>query len=216
MKSKKMKAACILFDLDGTLLNTNDLVLESLQHTIRVHLGHEMERSGLYRYFGVPLVKIMADLDPGQAEAMCVTYREYSAERHDKMVKVFPHVSDTLTKLRQYDIPMAVVTSKLNSLALRGLKLFHLDRFFDTLVAFEDTQKHKPEPDPILKALHKLGIPSGDGVVMVGDSPYDIGCAQNAGVLSAAVKWSLHNRGELLDLGPDFWLEDFRELLDYV
>ncbi len=216
MKNQKLKAACILFDLDGTLLNTNDLVLESLQHTIRVHLGQKVERSALYRYFGVPLVKIMADLDPGQTEAMCATYREYSAERHDQMVKVFPHVPDTIKKLRQDNIPMAVVTSKLKSLAVRGLQLFRLDSFFDVVVAFEDTKKHKPEPDPALEALYRLGIPSGNGALMVGDSPYDIGCAQNAGILSAAVNWSLHKREELLELGPDIWLEDFRELLDYV
>ena len=216
MKPGKTKISCILFDLDGTILNTNDLVLESLQYTIRTCLKTEVEPQRLYKYFGVPLVKIMADFDPVQAEKMCMIYREYSAGRHDRMIKIFPHVRETLKKLYEKDIPVAVVTSKLRDLALRGLQLFQLDSFIDTVIAFEDTEEHKPEPAPILKALDKLGIQPEDGAIMVGDSPYDIGCAHNAGVFSAVVDWTLHSREELTRLSPDIWISDFHEVLNYV
>lgn len=211
-----MKAGCILFDLDGTLLNTNDLVLESLQYTIKLHLGKEIPASRLYKYFGQPLVQIMADLGPHQAEEMVKTYREYSAVKHDTLTKVFPGVPETLAELKQKNIPMAIVTSKLKNLADRGLQLFGLEGYFDVCVAFEDTDRHKPDPAPILKALELLDYPNGKQVMMVGDSPYDIICAGNAGVTGAAVDWSLHPKEVLTVSKPDIWLETFPQLLNYV
>ena len=212
-----MKVECVLFDLDGTLLNTNDLVLESLKYTIKAHLREDKEDSELYKYFGQPLVNIMADLDSAKADEMVLTYREYSARKHDTLTKVFPEVPETLRVLKQQGIPTAVVTSKLKSLALRGLKLFDLQTLFNTCVAFEDTDSHKPEPDPILKALEVLDLKAArKNILMVGDSPYDILCAGNAGVASAAVMWSLHPTEVLTACHPDIWLKEFSGLLEYI
>jgi len=212
-----MKAACVLFDLDGTLLNTNDLVLESLQHTVRTHLGIEIEARNLYKYFGQPLVRIMADLNPEKADQMVNTYREYSALKHDEMVRLFPGVPETIRRLKSRQIPIAVVTSKIKSLAVGGLELFQLDKVFDACIGFEDTERHKPEPEPILKALEVLGIcPDKRHTVMVGDSPFDIACAHNAGVFGAAVQWSLHPREVLEAYKPDLWLKQFSDILHYI
>jgi len=212
-----MKIKCILFDLDGTLLNTNDLVLESLKHTIRTHMETEVDERKLYKYFGQPLVKIMADLDPSRADVMVATYREHNVLIHDQMTKVFPQVPETLAALKAKGIPMAIVTSKLKGLAYRGLGLFGLEEMFDTCIAFEDTEKHKPEPAPVLKALTAIGTKfEGSNVVMVGDSPYDIMCAHNAGVKAAVVEWSLHPREVLAPCKPDIWLTKFSDLLGYV
>jgi len=213
-----MSKTGILFDLDGTLLNTNGLVLESLQYTIRKHLGIEADPGDLYKYFGRPLVTIMADISPEHAEEMVMTYREYSAVRHDDLVTAFPQVTETIKHLKSTGIFTAVVTSKLRSLALRGLKLVGLEELFDTYVAFEDTQKHKPEPEPALKALEAMGIGEfqKDGVIMVGDSPYDILCARNAGIRSAVVEWSLHPHHVLASSKPDLWLKQFPDILNYI
>ncbi|PKM81544.1 MAG: pyrophosphatase PpaX [Firmicutes bacterium HGW-Firmicutes-14] len=212
-----MKAACILFDLDGTILNTNNLILETLQHTIKTHMGIRVADEKLYKYFGQPLVRIMADLDPDRAEEMVLTYRNYNALRHDDLVELFPRVCETLAQLNKENIAAGVVTSKARNFARRGLELFGLENSFDVFIAFEDTEKHKPEPDPILKALEGLNLKAGGSdIIMVGDSPYDITCAKNAGVLSAAVGWSLHPRDVLESCKPDLWLNDFADLLNYV
>lgn len=211
-----MKANCILFDLDGTLLNTNDLVLESLQYTIRTHIGQKISDGDLYKYFGQPLVEIMADLDPSRADEMVKTYREYSGEKHDVLTKVFPGVPETLAELKQKNITLGVVTSKLKDLANRGLRLFEIEGYFDVFVAFEDTNRHKPEPEPILKALEILESSGGKQVMMVGDSPYDLICANHAGVTSAAVHWSLHPKEILSACKPNIWLKNFSDLINYV
>ena len=107
--------------------------------------------------------------------------------------------------------------SKLKNLAHRGLELFKLAEYVTTCIAFEDTDKHKPEPDPILKALDVSGLDlKNREVVMVGDSPYDILCANKAGVKSAVVEWSLHPREVLQSCSPDFWIPEFSALLNYV
>lgn len=212
-----MSKKCLLFDLDGTILNTNNLVLESLKYTIRTHLDRDMADSRLYRYFGQPLITIMEDIDPLQAQAMVETYREYSAVKHDNLTEVFPQVPETLKELKKKGIATAVVTSKIKALAYRGMGLFQLEDYFDICVAFEDTQKHKPDPAPVLKAMELLGITGRNNeVIMVGDSPYDIMCANNAGVTSAAVEWSLHPAEVLQACEPHIWLSEFSTLLDYV
>lgn len=151
-----MKTACVLFDLDGTLIDTNDLVLESLKYTIKTHLGAEIEDARLYKYFGQPLVNIMADLNAAMAEQMVDTYRRYNALKHDDLVKLFPQVPETLEELKNRGIHTAVVTSKMKGMAVRGLEKFNLREYFDACIAFEDTERHKPDPEPILKALEVL------------------------------------------------------------
>ncbi len=212
-----MSTKCLLFDLDGTLLNTNNLVLESLKYTIKTHMDKDMADSQLYRYFGQPLVEIMENLNPLKAEAMVETYREYSAVKHDNLTEVFPQVPETLKELKKKGILTAVVTSKIKRLAYRGLGLFQLEDYFDVCVAFEDTEKHKPDPEPVLKAMELLGVSGfNDDVIMVGDSPYDIMCANSAGVTSAVVEWSLHPAEVLQACKPHIWLPEFSVLLNYV
>ncbi|GAB4269213.1 pyrophosphatase PpaX [Thermincola ferriacetica] len=204
---------CILFDLDGTLLNTNTLVLESFRYTFKKHLGREVSDEELYPYFGVPLVDIMKVFDPDQVEEMIHTYRTFNQEKHDELTTLFPGVRETLTELRKKGIKMAVVTSKIRKVALKGLRLFSLDRFFDALIAFEDTEAHKPNPAPINRAMEILNHPAKRKVLMVGDSPFDIQCAVNAGVGSAAVKWSVHGIETLRRYKPDLVLSEFRDLV---
>lgn len=211
-----MKLNCILFDLDGTLLDTNDLVLESLTYTIRTHLGKEMPAEGLYKYFGQPLSEIMADLDPCHADELVKTYREHNLKKHDVLTKVFPGVPEVLAELKQRKILLGVVTSKMGELAKRGMKLFGIEKYFDVFVGFEDTDRHKPEPDPILKAVEALAASRSKQVMMVGDSPYDIICANHAGVSSAAVHWSLHPKEVLNACKPDIWLQQVSDLIKYV
>lgn len=212
-----MKVKCVLFDLDGTLLNTNKLVLESLKYTIKQVLKKDVDETSLYKYFGVPLVDIMRDLGQDKCDLMVKVYREHNIKKHDELTLPFPGVTETLIRLKEKSVLTAVVTSKLKGLALRGLGLFNLEIYFDACVAYEDTVQHKPDPAPILKALEALSL-SGmpDQVLMIGDSPFDIECAKNAGVKSGAVQWSMHPKEVLMSYHPDIWLAKFSDLLNYV
>lgn len=214
-KGLNMKINCMLFDLDGTLINTNELVIQSFLHTMRVHFNREHQPQDFIPYFGEPLVTTLERFAPGQVEELLKTYRAFNLEKHDDLTTHFVGIDETLRQLAENGITLGVVTSKLKATALRGLHLMGLDGYFPVVVAYEDTAIHKPKGEPILKALELLQHDK-QGVLYVGDSTYDIRCAHDAGVLSAAVMWSAHARESLLAENPDYAIETPAELLQMV
>ena len=159
----------VLFDLDGTLLDSTDLIISSFKHVVRKHFNRDISKEELVPNFGRPLVEAMEELAPGQGELLVRLYREYTQIHHDKNIKIFPGVEATLKKLHEMNIKLGIVTSKVRKTALRGLQLFNLDHFFDIFVGYEDTVIHKPKPEPVIFALDKIGIKAANAL-MVGDS----------------------------------------------
>lgn len=208
--------SCILFDLDGTLIDTTPLIMESFRHTFLYHYNRRMTDEELLEFLGIPLRKPFEDRYPGMEEILIRTYREFNDHKHDAYVGVFIGIHKLLSELKAKGVLTGVVTSKRRELALRGMRLFGLDAFMSVCVYMEDTVRHKPEGDPILKALEKLPYVERESVLYVGDSSYDILCAKNAGVKSAAVAWSYIPRPGLEACKPDFFLETPLELLGYV
>lgn len=208
---------CILFDLDGTLIDTTPLIVESFRYTFFKHFNIEKRDEELYEYLGIPLKQPFEKLYPDMVDVLINTYREYNISRHDACVSIFIGIRQLLEECRQKGVKLGVVTSKRRELAMRGMELFGLYRYMDVFIGFEDTAIHKPEGEPVLKAMRELGIEDGSRVLYVGDSPYDILCAKNAGVKSAAVTgWSYIPRNELQTLAPDFCIQTPTELLLYI
>lgn len=205
----------VLFDLDGTLIDTNGLIVTTFQHVFRTHLGREVPADEIYPYFGEPLPRTMARYAPERAEELVDHYRAYNITIHDQMIRAFPGVPETLAALFQASLRLGVVTSKKGDLARRGLSVCGLDPFFTTLVGMDATERHKPDPEPVLEALRRMGEAPGPHVLMVGDSPFDIHCGRNAGVRTAAVGWTV-NRATVEASGPDYWVEGPADLRDLV
>jgi len=200
-----------LFDLDGTLLNTNTLVIKSFQHTFREYLSLEVPDESLYGYFGEPLKDTFRRFAPERVEELVRAYREFNIAHHDDLVNPFPGVIETITKLHQGGLKLGVVTSKIKHTAVRGLELCGIKDYFEALISLEDTENHKPHPEPIYKALEVLDLKPHE-VVMVGDSPYDIRCAKNAGVSCAVVGWSMLPVEVMQAERPDHVINDLAEL----
>ncbi|MFZ3171084.1 MAG: pyrophosphatase PpaX [Carboxydocellales bacterium] len=203
---------CVLFDLDGTVLNTNELIIKSFQHTLRTHLDLHPTHEDLYPHFGEPLRDTLARYDAQRVEELLTTYRDFMYGNHDELVKIFPGTFETMQSLHRAGIAIGVVTSKLKMTSMWGLKLFGLDQFVRVCVTIEDVQNPKPHPEPIELALHQLKL-GKERVLMVGDSPYDLKCAYNAGVSSAAVGWSVHPQETLTKENPHYVLKQFSDLL---
>ncbi|KRQ87614.1 Pyrophosphatase PpaX [Caloramator mitchellensis] len=202
----------ILFDLDGTLIDTNRLIIESYTHTIKKHLNFTPEEKDIVKYFGEPLKITLSRYDNDKYEEMYKTYIEFNEMNHDSMVKEMDYARDALTELKKRGLPLGIVTSKRKIMAERGLKLLDLLKYFDVLITPEDTDKHKPNPEPILKACEKLNIEPRD-VLFVGDSHYDILCGKNAEAKTCIVKYTMLDLEELLKFEPDYVVEDLREIL---
>lgn len=202
----------VLFDLDGTLLDTSDLVIRSFQYTLYPYLGRIVAPEEVYPYFGVPLREGLKAFVPEKVEELVEVYRLYSQEHFDELVRLCPGVKEGLKELYQAGIRMGIVTSRVRETTLYGLRLFELEDFFQAVITMEDVNNHKPGPEPVLKCLEILGVPSGDAL-MVGDSPHDIAAARAAGVVAVAAGWSYIPRHRFTDVEPDFWAESMAEVV---
>ena len=198
-----------LFDLDGTLIDSTDLIMEAFRYTMRTHLGAVPDENRWRAGFGRPLRPQLANFarDAGQASRMVDTYRDFTDEHHDRLLRPFPGIDDALTALRGGGVRLGIVTSKTNGLARRGLARCGLDGRFDTLIGMDDVQPHKPHPAPVRAALRQLSAAAGRAV-FIGDSPYDMQAGRAAGVRTAAVLWGAFGRQELDPEAPDYWLTD--------
>lgn len=181
----------ILFDFDGTLVNTNDVIIASWQHTYRTYLGYEAPVEHITACFGEPLLLTMEREFPGvPPEESAEVYRNYQKEHADQLVTIFPGVKEMLQELREKGYILGIVTSRTRESALRYMNMFGITSLFDDMITCEDTTVHKPNPEPLLLGLSKLGALPEESV-MIGDSPFDIKCANNAGVRAVMVDWRI-------------------------
>ncbi len=206
----------VLFDLDGTLIDTNHLIVASFQHVFRTHLSLEVPAEEVYRCFGEPLPTTMARYAPDRADELVDHYRAFNKTQHDLLVRQFAGVREMLQGLVAAGVQIAVVTSKRTDTAWQGMRVCQIDEFFSVVVGMDATEKHKPNPDPALHALVELNAKPGSHALMVGDSYFDILCGRNAGLKTAAVGWTVQTRESLGANQPDFWVESPAALLELV
>lgn len=210
-----MKFKYILFDLDGTLIDTNQLILDSFKYTIKEHLDMDVSDEELLKYFGEPLIYTLQRYSMEKAQKMFETYIKYNEHHHDNRVLPCGEIGSGLAKLKELGCIMAIVTSKRRMIATRGLKLFDFEKYFSVIVALEDTEKHKPDGAPILEALKRLDV-DGNQAVMIGDSIYDIECAKNAGIKSILVKWSMADGFQDKKIDADYTVSSIEELIHVI
>ena len=203
-----MPLSTFLFDLDGTLIDSVDLILRSYRHTMRLHRGHEPSDDVWMEGLGTPLWVQFRHFteDPAEIEAMVATYRAYNLAHHDELVRPYDGVVEAVRALRARKKTLGLVTSKMRSGALRGLRVAGLEDAFRVIVGADEVTHPKPHPEPVLMALERLRAPVA-GAVFVGDSRHDLECGRAAGVKTAAVLWGPFDRAHLADLEPDYWLE---------
>ncbi|MGI6736130.1 MAG: HAD family hydrolase [Anaerovoracaceae bacterium] len=180
----------VLWDFDGTVMDTNEVVYRSWQHTYRTLTGHDGDDAFIYATFGETLADSMERAFPDvPVEESLAVYRAYHYERFDDLIRLFPGMEETLAALCERGIRMGLVTSRLRRTTMRGVRKFHLDRYFDTIVTADDKVRHKPDPEPALLALERLHADAADSL-MVGDAVYDQRCAENAGIEYVMVGWT--------------------------
>lgn len=201
----------IFFDLDGTLINTNKLIVSSFQYVFKENLNLMVEEQEIVQYFGEPLSYTMAKYTKDRVEELVQKYVEYSLSIHDEYTEEFNGVEKGLSYLKEKGYKLAIVTSKRRSTALRGLRLFDLEKYFDVIISPEDTEKHKPCGEPVLKACEVLDL-SPEEVLMVGDSHNDILCGRNAGAKTCLVKYTALPLEKLLEHKPDYVIESIEDI----
>lgn len=198
----------VLFDLDGTLIDSIQLILGSMQHAfIKCHRSVPVDADWLTGV-GTPLPTMFRKYvsDDTEVAELIAAYREHQLEHHDALVRCYAEVADTLAVLASRGHPMAVVTSKSDALARRGLEHAGILRFFESIVGFDSTLRHKPHPEPVLTALERLGYGPFEAA-FVGDSVHDIEAGNAAGVVTVAALWGPFTRGQLAVANPRVFAE---------
>lgn len=203
-----------LFDLDGTLIDTIDLILQSWRHTLRQHLGHALPDAVLLEGLGIPLRPQVARFapDPRSVDAMVTTYREFNHANHDRLVRRYPGVDGMLAALKSQGAALGVVTSKGRWISARGLAACDLTRYFDVLITADDVEEHKPMPQPVLEAVRRLKADLRT-TVFVGDSPHDMAAGRAAGVATGAALWGPFTWGALEGHEPSYQLRQPADVL---
>ena len=208
-----MRFTAVLFDFDGTLIDSTRLIIESYHHTMHIHRGRSLPDAEWIAGLGTPLrvqFRRFTD-DPAEVQRMIETYREWNLAHHDAMVRAFPGAVDAVTSLKAQGARLGIVTSKNRHGVERGLTLCGFDGLFDEIVTSDDLEASKPDPAPVLAALTRLGA-LAPAALFVGDSPHDIAAGRDAGTKTAACLWGPFERNALARERPDYWLNTFQEL----
>ncbi|QHW31965.1 HAD-IA family hydrolase [Paenibacillus rhizovicinus] len=204
----------ILFDLDGTIMDTNELIIQTFLDALKGVVPSEFSREHIIPSMGLPLTKQL-QLFSGreQVEDLVLAYREINLRLHDEYVSAFPYVTDVFAKLHEAGIRIGIVTTKIRLTTERGLRYVGLYDYVEpgAIVTIEDVTHPKPDPEPVQRALDALGIEPGEAM-MVGDSIVDIQSAEAAGVVSVGVAWSLKGEVVLKESGARHIIHDMRDL----
>ena len=202
----------VLFDLDGTLIDTIGLLLECVHHSFEGRTPAPTDEEWIAG-IGTPLRRQLAAYVSSEKEIEEVidSYRAYQRIHHDRLTNAYPGVIETLTELERRGHPMGVVTSKSNEMMDRGVQHTGLDKFMKTTIGADSCTIHKPEAFPVLLALEELGY-SSDEAVFVGDSPHDVQSGNAAGVVSIAALWGPFTKEQLAPSSPREYLADITEL----
>lgn len=205
----------ILFDNDGTLVDTHDLILSSMRHCTRTVLGREIPEEVLMRKVGQPLAVQMRDFTDDEAlqVELLRVYREHNHSVHDDAITAFPGAQEALARLSEAGVCMGVVTSKMHWLAWRGLEITGLAPYLDCCIGADDCERYKPEPEPVVRGCEALGLDPVE-CLYVGDSPYDIHAGNAAGCKTAAVSWGVFSLDEMRAENPTYEFESFEQFAD--
>lgn len=206
--SRTFRPRAVLFDLDGTLVDTVELILASYRHTVAVHALEPVSDDVWLEGLGIPLRVQFTRFtsDPAEIQALVRTYLDHNEIHHDQLVAEYPGALEGVRHLHAEGIRLGVVSSKMHGGLERSLSSGGYEDLFEVLVGGDDVENPKPHPEPVLMALEQMGVAPGD-TIFVGDSPHDMASGRAAGVLTAAAAWGPFAREALEPHRPDVWLE---------
>jgi pyrophosphatase PpaX len=207
----ELRWKAVVFDLDGTLIDTIPLIVASHRHAVQTVLGRDFSDDVLRSGIGRPLIDQMKVFDEAQAQALFDTYRVWNHANTAALLGRFDGVDDVLVRLAAAGAKLAVATSKSRDAVDLAFSIQPPVVEFDAIVTVEDSTRHKPHPEPVLTAIAQLGAEPADAVY-VGDAPYDIEAALAAGCGAVGVTWGMASRAVLETAGAEAVAETPEEL----
>lgn len=211
------KLDTILFDLDGTLINTNEIIIRSFKSSFERHFPKlKLSREQIMTFIGPTLHETYVSYtnDPNLVLEMISSYREFYVKYEIGNFEIYPQVEEVIKELFDLGYNLGIVTSKFKIAAWPSFTYYGLEKYFSVFIALEDVQNPKPNKEPIITALSRF--PSYNKAIMIGDNQGDILAGKNAGIYSAGVDWSLKGHNHLMEVSPDFMLKDMKDIFRII
>ncbi|MDD2575333.1 MAG: HAD-IA family hydrolase [Acholeplasmataceae bacterium] len=205
----------ILFDLDGTLIDSNQLIIDSFKAVFdKEYPNLEVSETEYVSFIGPTLWESFGkyENDPVKIDALVALYKLYNKNKHDEAIKPFPNAVKLLKTLKLKGYKVGIASSKMHEVVKQGLRISGLLDFVDVVVGMDDVTSHKPNPEALLKALELLG---GHKAIYIGDHPNDIKAGKNANMITIGVGYTWH-LDKLKESNPDYLINDLMEVLNYV
>lgn len=210
-----MTIKTVLFDFDGTLADSNELIAVSHLHVLEKYFPGKYNRQSVLAFNGPSLDEVYREVYPEKSAQLVAEYREFNHYHHDDYLEIFPMVAEVLVELKKQGIKLAVVSTKARPLLNHGLNLLGIHDYFDIILGGDDYQHPKPNPEPLLLAMEKLSA-TAETTIMVGDNWQDLEAAKRAKVRSVFVRWSEKTAEEMNPYSPDKIAETMVELLEWI
>ncbi len=210
------KIDTVLFDLDGTLVNSNELIIKSFEETFKKYMPNRIfSRKELVDMIGPPLKETfqIATDNLSTIQEMIDYYRKVYIESELDSIKIYPNTINMLKALKDMKFNLGLVTTKFKKSAMTSIVHYGLDEYLTSYCFLDDIKEHKPHPEPVFFALNQFD--NYKNVVMVGDNTSDILAGRNSGTFTCGLEWSI-KRDSIKKLNPDFWINDFLELVDVI
>ena len=205
----------IIFDIDGTLTSTNNLIFASFNHITKKYLNKSYTWKEIQGLFGPTENVIIKDLIKDHYSEAKKDYYDFYSENHNAMANLYSGIHDLIIKLKNNGILLSIYTGKGRESSEITLKETGIFDFFDLVVTGDDIPDHKPSPDGITIFLDTFGLKK-DRIIMVGDAPADIKAARNAGIKSASVLWDSYAKEKVLEMGSDYNFHSVEDLADFL
>lgn len=201
----------LLFDFDGTLLDTNHLIIETFRQVLEPKFPGKYSTEDLATFIGPSLSETFTLVDEANREALIEEYLQWNHKHHDELVTGFEDVVEVLTTLKNAGLKLAIVSTKRQASLKMGLDVLGVYELFDAIIGNDDVQYTKPNPEPVLLGIERLGLEKHE-VIMIGDNYHDIEGGQRAGVHTAGVAWSMKGPEFLATLNPTYMLYKMKDL----
>lgn len=204
----------IIFDIDGTLTSTNELIFESFRYVAEKYFHKSPSDEEIISLFGPPEDVILRNWSGDMYDTVRKDYYDFYIKNHH-MAALYPGIKDILESIKEKNIPLSIFTGKGRTAALITLSKLGIEKYFDLIVTGEDVKEHKPSAEGIILFIKKFNLPS-EKVLMIGDSVSDIKASREAGIKIASVVWDSYSKEKVLDYGSDYLFYTVEELSRFI
>lgn len=210
------KKITVLFDLDGTLIDSNEIIIKSYFEAFKVFKPNlTLTRNQVISFIGPTLEDVFSNyVDKKDIPKMIQTYRDYYTQNEKKYHQLYPGVLEGIKALKAFGATLGIVTSKFKEAAWPSFTFYKLDPYFDSFIALEDVNHPKPHQEPVLKGLSECG--PYDYAIMIGDNQGDILSGLNAGIDGAGVAWSIKGKNHLRQVNPTIVFDTMDDIVAYI